>query len=63
MEIRSGLATVSGAFRCNRYSGKPGNNSAEHDGQGVTPTFSEMLDGVEAYVASEQERISDLRNG
>ena len=46
MAIRN-LATVAGRYKCNRYSGRLGGSS--YDGF-RSSSFSEMLDGVEAFI-------------
>jgi len=57
MTIRAGLATVAGECRV------PYRHSGTFDRPYVSfvPSIPEILQGIEYFIASEQERIADLK--
>lgn len=62
MAIRSGLATVAGALRCNRWGSQLGGESTPERTARFLPSMPEMLDSTQAFIEKERSRLRDLRN-
>ena len=62
MAIRN-LATVAGAFRCNRYSSQlgPVDLTSDYAGRGVGYSFSDPFPDVGAFIERERRRLAELR--
>ena len=62
MAIRSGLATVAGALRCNRWGSQLGGEATPERTTRFLPSMPEMLDSTQAFIEQERNRLRDLRN-